>query len=299
MTSELLSGPDLGAGFLHQLSLDRDGERTTFTYHAQDGGADANGPPKGPLDRFGFVHPASPCMFGGSRCWQRRFPLPLSEAPKVRRAYNRNRFVLETMMGQVYDGVPPALDPGLREVVARIAPSLDTEGVEWYVGGSTAAWLLGAPVRPHDIDLGTTRAGVDRIASLLGDYLIEPVAPTDWPGPGIVRGARAFVGTFQEGIRVEWSVPIEPRTPEPFEEWSGRPGVARCATATVGGRTVLVTRPEYALLRAAERDDRDGRHGLAGAVRRLGPDRELLDVLLSRSSLSASDRASLRAEVGA
>lgn len=299
MTSEMISGPDLGAGFLHQLSLDRDGERTTFTFHAQDGGSDANGPPKGPLDRFGFVHPPSPCMFGGSRCWHRRFLLPFGEAPKVRQAYNRNRFVLETMMGQAYDGTPAAVESGLREVVERIASPLESEGIAWYVGGSVAAWLLGSPLLPHDLDLGTTRAGVDRIAALLATYLIEPLAPTDWPAPGIVRGARAFVGTFQEGLRVEWAVPLEPKSPQPYEEWSGRPGVARLAAATVGGRTVRVTRPEYAWLRAAERGDREGRSAIAGVVRRLGVDRELLDVLLSRSSLPLTDRASLRAELGA
>jgi hypothetical protein len=295
----MLSGPDLGGGFLHQLSIDRDGERTMFSFHAQDGGSDAGGPAKGPLDRFGFVHPPSPCMFGGPNCWHRRFLLPLAEAPKVRQAYNRNRFVLETMIGQAFQGIPAAAEAGVREVVARIAAVLETEGIEWYLGGSGAAWLLGAEVRPRDLDLGTTREGVDRVAGLLGEYLIEPLAPTDWPEAGIVRGARAFVGTFQEGIRVEWAVPLEPREPQPLEEWSGRAGVARLTTASVEGRPIRVTRPEYALARAAERGDRTKQRVLAAAVRRLGPDRELLDVLLARSSLSSSDRASLRDAVEA
>jgi len=299
MTSEMISGPDLGAGFLHQLSIDRDGDRTTFTYHAQDGGADANGPPAGPLDRFGFVHPPVPCMFGGARCWQRRFLLPFSEAPRVRQTYNRNRFVLETMMGQAYSSRPVAFAAGLGEVVARVAAPLASEGIEWYVGGSAAARLLGAPVLPHDLDLGTTRAGVDRIAALLSEHLIEPLAPTDWPGSGIVHGARAFVGTFREGIRVEWSVPLEPRAPDPLEEWSGRPGVARLTTVTVAGRAISVTRPEYAWVRAAERRDTAAATAIAGTVRRLGPDRELLDALLSRSSLPAEARRRLRSEAGA
>jgi len=293
----MLSGPDLGGGFLHQLSIDRDGQRTTFSFHAQDGGSDAGGPAKGPLDRFGFVHPPSPCMFGGPNCWHRRFLLPLGEAPKVRQAYNRNRFVLEAMMGQAFEGTPVAVDPGLREVVTRLASPLDAEGIEWYVGGSVAAWLLGAAVRPRDLDLGTTREGVDRVAELLHDYLIEPLAPTDWPGSGIVRAARAFVGTFKEGIRVEWAVPIEPRTPQPLEEWCGRRGVARLTTAEVGGHLIRIARPEYALLRAAARGDQELRATLAGTVRRLGPDRELLETLLGRSPLSETERAALRAEV--
>ena len=294
MMSEMISGPDLGAGYLHQLSLDRDGERTTFTYHAQDGGADANGPPKGPLDVFGFVHPASPCPFGGPRCWHRRFRLPVSEVSRARQAYNRNRFVLQTMLDQVYDRVPVQFETALEEVVQRISGPLAQDEVEWYVGGSTAAWLLGARVTPGDIDLGTTRAGVDRIAALLTEYLIEPPAPTDWPMQGVVQGARAFVGTFQAGARLEWAVPLEPRTVLPFEEWSGQANVVRLTSASFRGREVRVTRPEYALVRAHEKHRSNDGGAIAEVVRRLGPDRELLASLLARSRLPEPERTTIR-----
>lgn len=297
MTSEMLSGPDLGAGYLHQLSLDRDDARTTFTYHAQEGGADANGPPKGPLDVFGFVHPPSPCMFGGPRCWHRRFLAPFSETVRVRRAYNRYRFVLETMLNQAYDGVPAGIPAALEEVVGRISAPLVKDRIDFYVGGSTAAWLLGAAVSPRDIDLGTTRAGVDQIAGLLGEYLIEPLAPTDWPTVGIVRGARAFVGTFQAGARVEWSVPIEPRAPLPFDEWSSGAGGVRLVDATFQGHRLRVSRPEYALVRALEKHRTTDAEALQGFVRRLGPDGELLDALLARSGLSTSHRRTTRQQV--
>ena len=294
MTSELLSGPDLGAGYLHQLSLDRDGERTSITYHAQDGGADANGPPKGPLDVFGFVHPLTPCMFGGPRCWHRRFLLTFQDVPRARQAYNRNRFVLQTMVDQVYDSVPARIDASLEEVVRRVATPLAQDHLDWYIGGSTAAWLLGARIAPHDLDLGTTRAGVDRIARLLAEYLVEPIAATDWPGVGIVRGARAFVGTFQEGARVEWSVPIEPRAPVPFDEWGGKVEGVRLTDASFEGRMLRVTRPEYALVRAYEKDREVDGAAIGEVVRRLGPDGVLLDALLARSRLSASRRQEVR-----
>ncbi len=297
MTSELLSGPDLGAGFLHQLSLERDGDRTSVSYHAQDGGADANGPPKGPLDVFGFVHPPSPCMFGGPRCWHRRFLLPFSEVPRARQAYNRNRFVLQTMVDQAYDHVPAGIETALEEVLRRLLGPLDQDHIDWYVGGSTAAWLLGAPLAPRDIDLGTTRAGVDRVARLLAEYLIEPIAPTDWPGVGIVRGARAFVGTFQSGARVEWAVPIEPRPPLPFDEWSGRPSEVRLVAASFHDRSIRVTRPEYALVRAHEKHRTSEAEAIARVVQALGPDGELLDALLSRSSLSVGRRQELRRQI--
>jgi hypothetical protein len=299
VTHEMLSGPDLGGGFLHQLSLDREGELTTFTFHAQEGGSDAGGPAKGPLDVFGFVHPATSCMFGGPRCWHRRFLLPATEAPRVRRAYNRDRFVLDAMVSQAYGGVPAAVRTGLLEVVRRIASVLDAEEVEWYVGGSTSAWLQGAGIVPRDLDLGTTREGVERIAALLGEYLIEPVAPTDWPGLGIVQAARAFVGTFKEGLRVEWAVPIGHHGEEHLGEWSGRPGVARLETVAFEGRPVRVSRAEYALVRAAEKRDQDHVSKILELVRRRGPDDELLETLLARSTLSAADREALERNVWA
>lgn len=297
MTSEMVSGPDLGAGYLHQLSIDRDEERTTFTYHAQEGGADANGPPKGPLDPFGFVPPPSPCMFGGPHCWHRRFLLPFSETSRVRHAYNRNRFVLQTMLDQVYDRAEVPIDTVLEEVVQRISGPLAQDGIDWYIGGSTAARLLGAAVAPSDLDLGTTRMGVDRIAQLMAEYLIEPLAPTDWPRLGIVRGARAFVGTFQAGARVEWAVPIEPRPPVAFDEWSGPTHTVRLADASFRGHSLRVTRPEYALVRAHEKHRPDDAKAIAEAVHRLRPDGELLDALLARSSLPAPARKAIRRQI--
>jgi hypothetical protein len=287
----MLSGPDLGGGFLHQLSVDHEGDATIFTYHAQDGGSDAGGPAPGPLDVFGYVHSPSPCMFGGPRCWHRRFRLPQTDSARVRMAYNRGRFVLEAMLGQVYRDVPASYDAGTKEVVDRIAPGMDREGIPWYVGGSMAARLLGAPVEPNHLDLGTTRTGVDRLGTLLHEYLIEPVAPTDWPERGIVRGGRAFVGTFKEGLRVEWAISLDPGAAERPGEWSGHPEKVRTETARVGDREIRVTRPEYALVRHAEK----GRPlaGLLDFARSHGPDLDLLAELLRESSLGRAEQEKL------
>jgi len=293
--SDLVSGPDLGGGYLHQLSRDSDGTTTTFTFHAQAGGADANGPPIGPLDPFGFVRPPTPCMFGGPKCWHRRFLLPPEEALRVRSAYNRNRFVLDTMLRQAQGEVPVDIEAGLPLLVERLTAALDPEGIEWYIGGSTAVRLLGGSLAPRDIDLGSTRAGVDRIAEALREYLIEPLAPTDWPASGIVRGARAFLGTFHAGVRVEWAVPIEPREALPFEEWSGRPGVARRLAVSFRGRPLWVTRPEYALVRAAAAGRTDRLGPIAAVIRAQGVDRELLEALLERSKLPVGSRDAVRA----
>jgi hypothetical protein len=297
LPSEMVSGPDLGGGFLHQLSIDRDGTSTTFTYHAQDGGSDAGGPPKGSLNVFGWAPTSTPCTFGGPRCWHRRFDLPFSAVPQVRAAYNRYRFVLATLMDQAYAGAPVDIEGALGEMVRRVAEPLRADGIEWYVGGSVAARLLGAPVAPRDIDLGTTRGGVERLGSLLAPYLIEPVAPTQGPDARRVVGARAFVGTLTQGAPVEWAVPLgEERTPS-LAEFSGTAGVARTIPASFQGVAIPVTRPEYGLVRAEERRRRELGPPYIDLIRKLGPDLELLEVLLERSSLSSADRERVRNSV--
>ena len=132
MTSDLLSGPDLGAGYLHQLSIDREPE-SWFTYHAQVGGLDANGPPIGPLDSIGFVHPRVACQFGGSRCWHRRFALPATETATVRATYNRHRFVLQATLDQLYAGAPIPFESALKELLDRIESPLRSDGIPLYI----------------------------------------------------------------------------------------------------------------------------------------------------------------------
>jgi hypothetical protein len=291
---EMVSGPDLGGGFLHQLSIDRVGESTTFTHHAQEGGQDAGGPGRGPLDVLGFVHPPSPCMFGGPRCWHRRLLLPFSELPKVRFAYQRFRFVLASMLAQAYDDTPMPVGAVVDELTRRLAPKLEEEKIPWFVGGSTAGALLGAPLRPHDIDVGTSRAGVDRIGQLLGEYLIEPVAPTDWGADRLVRGGRAFVGAPQEGGRVEWSVPLDAIG---AGEFGGDPARVHTLEVTVAGHSVRVSRPEYGVVRAAERQRANALPLWIGLARKIGPDPKLLEELLERTQLSPASRARVRSAV--
>jgi len=295
--SEMISGPDLGGGYLHQLSIDRLGEATTFTHHAQDGAEDAGGPPIGDLAPLGFVHPPAPCMFGGPRCWHRRFLLPFAAASRVRTAYQRHRFVLETILRQVHQGAPVAVDAALREVVGRLRGPLEAEGIPWYVAGSTSVRLLGGPARPRDLDLGTVRDGVERIGELLREYLIEPVAPTDRPDGRLVLGGRAFVGRPGDGARVEWAVPLEPRPPLPLEEFAPVPSVTRTVEVAFEEVAVRVSRPEYALLRAAARRSAPAVDAAVTATGQVGVDVELLDTLLGRSPLPTAERASLRARV--
>jgi len=297
--SEMISGPDLGGGYLHQLSIDRDGATSTFTHHAQEGGQDAAGPPVGALDILGFVHPPTPCMFGGPRCWHRRYLLPFAATPRVRFAYQRHRLVLDTMLRQAHGLVPVAIDDALREVLRRVSDPLHAEGIEWYLGGSAAVALLGGGGLPRDLDLGTTRDGVDRLGELLAEYMVEPVAPTDWPPDRIVRAGRAFVGTPRAGARVEWAVPLDRTGPLHWAEFVSEPGVTRTVTVNgPEGQPVRVSRPEYGLVRAAVLGRSLAVEAALSAVRSAGVDAELLDVLLHRSGLPDSAQASVRRRAG-
>ncbi len=282
---EMLSGPDLGGGYLHQLSRDRRDDGVRFTYHAQEGGPDAQGPPRGPLGPLGFALPETPCPFGGRYCWHREFALPESESASVRRAYNRWRFVSGLLLEQRYGSAPVPIEAALREISARVLGRLEEEGVPYWIGGSTAAYLQGVPVAPHGIALGTSRAGVDAIGAALGESLIEPVAPTRWDG-NLRHGARAFVGTLVDGVRVEWAAPsLAAPGVGGAREWSFAPDRVPTVTIERDGRRLRVSRLEFALVRAVERGDLARARAIAA---RLGPaatDRPLLDELLGDGRL--------------
>lgn len=289
VASEMLSGPDLGGGFLHQLTIDRADGRRSFTFHAQDGGADAGGPPPGSPEPFGYARTAEICPFGGPRCWHRRFTaLGETDAGRVRVAYNRMRFVMATMLGQVYGSSPPAIAEALREIRARLEAPGRAPVAGWYVGGSTAAWILGARLLPRDIDLAVAPGGAAAVSEALNEYLIEPLADTDWPGRGPIRAARAFVGTVKAGARVEWG-----EAPDDDEEWSGEAGRVRTLTVPWESRPIVVTRPEYALARAWERGRSERVEPLVRLVRERGVDAELLARLLERSARPVAETESL------
>lgn len=215
MTSEMVSGPDLGGGFLFQLSLDRGEHTTSFTFHAQEGGQDANGPPRGSPTPLDFLPTPAPCQFGGPRCWHRPFVLDPTEALRVRVAYNRMRFVIEAMIDQVYGAAPVPLEASLTEFLQRVAPELAPIDARWSLDARTGQWLHGSADPPLSITLRTTVQGVDRLSEVWSDFLIEPTGWTELPAGQTVYGAAAFLGTIRSGARWRWySVPT-PSEPGP------------------------------------------------------------------------------------
>ena len=286
---ELLSGPDLGGGFLHQLSVERSAHPPRFIFHAQEGGVDANGPPKGSPVPFGWKAAPGMCPLGGRLCWHREFELPVSESLRVRTAYNRTRFVMEAMTAHEYGGVEVPLGPALEEIADRLngaAPRID-----WFVGGTLALWVRGAAVRPRAASLGTTREGVARIDEALRDYVIEPPAPTDWPG-GPVLGGRAFVGTLKAGVRTSWGVPAEEGATARLGEWTFLAHAVAPEIVRWHGRDLPLAPVSASVVRWAEAG-RDDRLSVALPMVQADPGRGLLSRCLEASTLTPAARKDL------
>jgi len=285
---ELVSGPDLGGGFLHQLTVERLGPVQKFVFHAQDGGMDANGPPKGSPEPFGWRLFAGMCLIGGRRCWHREFAVPLSDALAVRNAYNRTRFVMEAMIAHEYGGVPVPLDAALETVADQLNAA--EPRIPWYVGGSLSLRLQGAAVAPKSIHLGTTPEGVARIATALTEFATEPAAPTEWAGQPVLA-ARAFVGTLRAGARVGWAFPTDDAESHRLSEWTSLAQGVAPRTVEWHARAIPVAPVEATMVRWAERAGLSRVEALAPWLTQRPLDRALLERLVGESHLDRAGRS--------
>ncbi len=202
MSRRMVSGPDLGAGFLWQLSFDApdDGE-AGFTFHLQDGGSDAGGPPIGPPDFLGYDHPESACMFGGPRCWERGFRLPESELGRTRAAYQRTRLAFAALLAHQYEGRAVPFEEGLERFLAACDAPLRSAGIGYRLVGRAVPYLADGGETPSNLRIETEAGGAERIGESLEAELIEPVAAR---GPEEGFGGRAFLGTFRAGLRLDF-----------------------------------------------------------------------------------------------
>lgn len=272
---ELVSGPDVGGGFLFQLTRVRAEPLATYTVHAQDGGLDGGNPPAGTPADVGFRPAAGMCPIGGRRCYHREFAIPLAENSRVRFAYNRLRFVIGPMLEQRVGRRPVGYAEGIATTLSRIAGALGPTHIPWMVGGSTAAALRGAAIAPRDVDLLTGPEGVDAIAGALEEFLVEPPAVTAWGDEAPRRAARAFVGTLTDGLRVEWA---EPPVPAPAE-WSAH-ALQRPERVRWGELEVPVAPIEYALANALRAANAERTRAILAVRPPTSIDRGLLDALL-------------------
>lgn len=290
---ELVSGPDVGGGFLFQLTVDGGELNSVFTFHAQEGGIDGGEGTAGSPQALGFAVPDRMCPIGGRICWHREFEVPTLEALKVRFAYNRLRFVIGPTLRQKSGEVPVPFDAGVRETLRHIVAPLTEAKVPWFVGGSSAPTLLGAKLDPRDLDLGTTGAGVRIIGDALAPYIVEPVALTRMSDGGRRWAGRAFVGTFQDGLLVEWAeLPGPSPASGPLHEWSTEV-LEAAEPCSVDEWQVLVAPPEVALVKAltARREPRI--REILPLVQARPVHRSLLDRLLPDQGPTAGLRQAL------
>ncbi len=294
MPFELLSGPDLGGGFLFQLTQELSDRGPLVTVHAQEGGLDASGPPRGSPLPLGFARSAEPCPLGGRGCYHRSFELSEAAGPTARLAYNRLRFVFGPMLEQLYhEAEVPALE-GLGEVSRRLSERSDLPLGRWFVGGSASALLQGVAVAPLDVDLGTDAEGVGAISDALADALIEPLARTTWPGDRPMLAARAFVGTLVRGVRVEWGVPLSDDDPlARYTEWGRDPASVPTVELSLSGRPLRASRLEFFLVAAAVKGRTAAVAATLPVLRTAGVDRPLLEALVEAAPLSEDRRRAL------
>ncbi|MGI0053656.1 MAG: hypothetical protein ACREC5_00065 [Thermoplasmata archaeon] len=297
LASVLLSGPDLGGGFLFQLTRDRAPLPEGFTVHLQEAGTDGGAAPEGSPELIGYRHPPVTCMYGGPGCWHLSFPLPAPETSRVRLAYNRTRFVMGAMLANALARPPAPVEEGLRELLGRITGPLEAGSIPWQIGGSAAAWIRGVPIEPRDIDLGTTEAGARRLGELLEEYLVEPVHPSDRGGGGPTLFGAAFVGSFARGIRVEWGAGGEAPRPVP-DEWTGAGWIERREWVRgAGGFDVALAPLEFELLRAARRGQRERCDRLLSHLARARASSPLLTELLADPELPAGVASEIRSRL--
>ncbi|MCI4323766.1 MAG: hypothetical protein L3K03_07095 [Thermoplasmata archaeon] len=298
LPTELVSGPDVGGGYLLQLTWSRPPASSAFTFHLQPGGTDAAGEAAATPDRLGFRHPSVSCPIGGPRCWERSFRCGAERRSMVRLAYNRFRFALAPLLEQVAGIAVPPVESALEQLLPVASQVLEARGIPWEIGGSAGAWIRGVPLVPGDIDLGTTAEGATVLAEELQDYLIAPLAVTDHLGNSDRLGAEAFLGTLKDGARVEWSgASSDSLETEPFNEWGG-PGVwARRQRMTWHQFDVPVAPLEFDLVRAAERQRKDRIELIVDHLRRSSYDRGLLAQALDVSTLLPEARSRLVARL--
>lgn len=97
-----------------------------------------------------------------------------------------------------------------REVLEFVAGRLNQKDINWILTGSVSHLIQGVDVKPHDIDIYTTKEGLYKTEDVLEAYCVESVHEEEmmWDkerektrGPVKVR---TYIGKFEvKGVKVE------------------------------------------------------------------------------------------------
>jgi hypothetical protein len=176
--------------------------------------------------------------------WVRAFP---ADAPHCEAAGRRFVEYAHSLVRQAAGLEPVPWEEALETLVARVG----TDG--WWLVGSGALAVRGAPVSPRDLDLISDARGCERLANSIADLLVEPLADGGFLG---ARWLRAF-----GGVRIECVGGVHASLDEGDEPTDFGP-VAAARLETVDWRGHFIRVPPLELqLRVSER------RGLADRVR--------------------------------
>ncbi len=159
--------------------------------------------------------------------WGRQLACQVAEAEPG--LSNLNRFMLP-LLRQAAGLEPVPWQDALDEVCRRFAAA---GGVGWFLGGSAALAVRGAPVGPHDLDLIVAGEDAVRVGDVLADGILEPVCTGEWPLS--IWWGRAFLHA-----RVEWAGGVTAAADQPEVTDFGPAAESQLETVTWHGWQLLV-----------------------------------------------------------
>jgi len=126
----------------------------------------------------------------GQPGWRRSFAVTAEQA---RPAFDNTQRFLLPVLRQAADLDPVPWENALAEVCSRF----EAARLDWWLCGSAALSVRGAPISPHDLDLIIAETDSVKAGELLAEGLIEPVTTSEWPLS--TWWGRAFLHA-----RIEW-----------------------------------------------------------------------------------------------
>lgn len=132
-----------------------------------------------------------------------------------------------------------------QEALLQVCDRLTAGGVDWWLTGSAALAVRGAPLVPGDLDLVVGDCDARRVGDLLIDGLVEPVGRAAWP-------LSSWWGRAVVEARVEWLGGVLPGADEPSVTDFGPAAAAALETVQWRHREIRV--PPLRFQRAVQPD---------------------------------------------
>jgi hypothetical protein len=152
-----------------------------------------------------------------------------ADTPHLDQIYRNFARYAEPMILQTARVAPVPWEQALHAYLDHIAGA----PITWWLGGSAALAVRGAPIVPRDFDLIVDDASAEQLGRLLLQYLIEPVLPVDgwfcnWWG-------RAFLYA-----RFEWVGGVDARADQPEISDFGPAAALQLETISWHGHAIRV-----------------------------------------------------------